>query len=104
MTCWICKICGRAIRAEEKPNFCYFDRTMAIENIGDEDAVKMGLFSTTEGTCLTDFENHRSFIVEFDRDLIYDPFSGEKARKIMNPNHSLYDFQNMVMRRVIKDE
>ena len=104
MITYCCKTCGRAIKAEEKPTFCYFDRTINYENISDEDAIKMGLFSTTKGTYLIDHEKNQSFTIEFDKDLIYNPFTGEKAKEVINPEHSLRDFQKHIMRKVIANQ
>ncbi len=62
---YVCKMCGRSMRSEEKPNWCYFDRSDSIEGISDEDAVKMGL----------DIPDGETF--EFPGDVRWDPDSGE---------------------------
>lgn len=104
MTVFICKACGRAIKAEEKPNFCYFDRMSSIENIGDEDAIKMGLFSLSSGNpCILD---SKLFTIEFIKDVRYTPIKGEvlmcKDAPFSNIRHgySLDEFQDIIMKRV----
>ena len=84
---WVCKQCGRSMRSDEKPVFCYHDRCDSIENISDEDAVKMGL-NIPEGK-----------MFEFVRDVKWDPFTGGK---IINgiPGKSLKDFQREIMEMV----
>ena len=82
MTYWVCKMCGRSGRFEEKPMCCYFDRMDSIENISDEDAVKMGL-SIPEGETF-----------EFPGDVRWDPFSG--VPMVAN-GKTLRQFQNAVM-------
>ena len=85
MTFFVCKMCGRSLRAEESPNFCYFDRSDLIENISDEDAVKMGLFSylTKEKKISQPSDeawhvlNQHATIYEFGRDVKYNPYTGE---------------------------
>lgn len=72
MTIYVCKSCGRAMKANEKPNYCYADRMDAIENISDEDAVKMRLFSDTQVFVSKDI------VFEFPFDVRFDPFTGEK--------------------------
>lgn len=125
MIIYVCKMCGRAIKAETKPNFCYFDRMSSIENISDEDAIKMGLFSFTKGCPITfpkvavavtppassniDSTMETTIVTfEFPKDIKYNPFTGRETGIIYlyNPlshaeNLSLTDFQNMIMRRVI---
>ena len=89
---WVCKMCGRSLKSERKPNFCYFDRIDHIENISDEDAEKMGLF--------TSFSSKEAF--EFPGDLHYDPFTGESVK----PGHfhiaqfTLSNFQDQIMKKV----
>jgi len=78
---WFCKQCGRAQRAENKPNWCYFDRSDSIENVGDDDAKKMGLL---------DFDRF-----EFPGDVVWDPVTGEKLPHI--DGGTLLDFQRKVM-------
>jgi hypothetical protein len=97
MTVFVCKTCGRALRAEEKPNFCYYDRMNSIENISDEDAIKMGLFSLSKG------EEVDGIIYEFLADLKFHPFTGEAISELgLCGGLSLSDFQDQVMKRVIK--
>jgi len=97
---WVCKQCGRSMKAEEKPNWCYFDRCDSIENVRDEDSVKMGL-SIPEGE-----------IFEFPGDVRWDPMSGEPAPVSIRFKHetgelivdgkTLKDFQNGIMEMVRK--
>jgi len=107
MTIFVCKTCGRSLKAEEKPNFCYFDRTTAIENISDEDAVKMGLFSTTSGAVLNrpyastvKLVQLTVLIFEFFGDVKYDPFTGEKVEIALLSYPTLVKFQENIMRKV----
>lgn len=96
---YVCKMCGRSIKARQKPNFCYFDRSDQIENIGDEDAVKMGLFqSNIVPVTLWDVEN-----IEFGGDFQFHPFTGERINTIQlvgNPYGKLSDFQDQIMKNV----
>ena len=101
---YCCKTCGRAIKAKEKPNFCYFDRTTSIENISDQDAVKMGLFSLSNGDpCIFD---SKLFTVEFIKDVRYTPIGGKPLMREyglfsdIKSGYSLDDFQDLVMKRV----
>jgi len=68
--------------AKTKPNWCYFDRMDAIENISDEDAVKMGL----------DIPVGETF--EFPGDVRWDPVTG---RPMSAEGRMLKQFQNAVM-------
>lgn len=101
LTIYVCKVCGRAIKSETKPNFCYFDRTSSIENIGEEDAVKMGLFSQSKGLQAT-FSDEPNWTVtfEFPGDYKYHPFTGEKAPGILLGD-KLTEFQETIMQKVI---
>jgi hypothetical protein len=98
---FVCKMCGRALKAEVKPNFCYFDRMSSIENISDEDAIKMGLFSMGEGRDVT-FDNFPT-IIEFPADIRYCPNTGKDISDFYKDTSflSLSDFQKKIMRRVI---
>lgn len=93
MTYWVCKMCGRSMRQDEKPNWCYFDRSESIENISDEDAVKMGL-NIPEGERF-----------EFPGDVRWDP---DRGVAVVPPNeyvvgyfYTLKDWQQWIMKRVI---
>jgi len=123
---WVCKTCGRAIKSETKPNFCYFDRTTSIENISDGDSIKMGLFSTKEKSVTTIhdaqlqsidlvlskekgtfefspvFSKRISF--EFLDDVRYDPFTGKLIKMLGDGKSSLTDFQNDIMKKVLTNE
>ena len=81
---YVCKMCGRAGRYDEKPNFCYFDRMDSLENISDEDAVKMGL-NIPEGETF-----------EFLGDLRWNPITGYPAYA-QTGDGTLKQFQNAVM-------
>ena len=83
---WVCKMCGRSIRQEQKPMCCYFDRMDAIEDISDEDAVKMGL-NIPEGERF-----------EFPGDVQWDPITGVTATATEGP--TLKNFQRSIMERV----
>ena len=95
MTVFTCKTCGRSIRCEEKPNFCYADRTTSIENISDEDAVKMQLFRSG-GYVVMNFGNGECAI-EFPGDIKYHPFNGEKS---FGAGFTLSEYQDEIMSRV----
>jgi hypothetical protein len=86
VTIFVCKMCGRSLRQDEKPNWCYFDRCDSIENISDEDAVKMGL-SIPEGERF-----------EFPGDVRWDPDSGRPMDA--GPGDTLREFQRAVMAEV----
>jgi len=68
---YVCKTCGRALKSDNKPEFCYYDRCATIENISDEDAIKMTLFTIYEGV------NINNVIYEFPGDIRFNPFTGE---------------------------
>jgi hypothetical protein len=91
MTIFVCKTCGRAIKSEEKPVYCYADRVDTIENIGDADAVRMGLFSG-DG----DF-TQESLHFEFPRDVRYHPFTGKPMSISPFGKLSLSEFQDRIM-------
>jgi hypothetical protein len=92
---FVCKVCGRSIKAKAKPSCCYFCGCDNTENISDEDTVKMGLFSTTEG------EEIDGILFEFPADIRFHPFSGLPVRSICDDNgESLSDFQDDIMKRV----
>jgi len=84
---YFCKMCGRAGRFDEKPNYCYADRCDSIENVSDEDAVKMGV-NIPEG---------KTF--EFIADAKWDPFTGDTVDN-PSPGRSLKDFQREIMEMV----
>ena len=96
---YVCKMCGRSMRANEKPMCCYFDHMDAIENISDEDAVKMGL----------DIPEGETF--EFPGDVRWDPVSGDPAHVMIKKvgsgwpefiveGRTLKQFQRAVMAEV----
>jgi len=86
---WFCKMCGRGLDAKEKPNFCYFDRVDHIENVSDEDAVKMGLNIPDDSP------------YEFPGDVRWDPSTG---KRLMVPYdaRTLQQFQRDIMERVFE--
>ena len=98
---WLCKMCGRSLRAEESPNFCYFDRSDLIENISDEDAVKMGLFQFHDGEY-----GDAEFVPEFELDVKFDPFTGSSELITLDTAKTdifkLSDFQDRIMEGVRK--
>jgi hypothetical protein len=101
MTIYVCKSCGRAVKAEEKPNFCYADRMDSIENISDMDAkYKMQLFQMpisaiwVSGICY-----------EFPDDVRFHPYTGEPFYLVhtYTPEegfYSLSELQDSIMKRV----
>ena len=103
---WVCKQCGRSMRSEEKPNHCYFCRIDHLENVSDEDAVKMGV---TEGTQIHLHPDQKPCQVEFEGDVEWDPWTGEKVM-IIGSNvaegnvhkHTLRQFQRDIMERVFE--
>lgn len=102
-TIYVCKQCGRAMRATEKPNYCYFDRMDSIENISDEDAVKMGLFSLSKG--VSAIMDNKNVWIEFPADVRFSIFKGNSFPsaiiETLFSGLSLDDFQDNIMRRVI---
>jgi hypothetical protein len=70
MTIYICKTCGRAMRANVKPTYCYADRMDHLENISDEDSLRMFLFSNCDSLMIDDIE------IEFPGDYRFNPMSG----------------------------
>ncbi len=93
---YVCKACGRSMISDEKPNFCYADRMDSIENISDEDAVKMGL-SIPKGT-----------LFEFPGDARWGPVKGRPMdlREWLKDNNypagTLSQFQDKIMEEVRK--
>ena len=99
MISFVCKTCGRAIRSEEKPNFCYHDRTTSIENISDDDSVKMQLFRGGRNAMAIFNSNFTPLDVEFPGDVKYDPFTGERIFG-NNIGFTLSEYQDEIMSRV----
>lgn len=98
MTVYICKSCGRAMSTEAKPNFCYADRMDSIENISDEDAKRMGLFSNPEKAMLVG-----DVVFEFPQDIRFHPFLGNELDLpflLLKGLFSLTEFQDEIMERV----
>ena len=94
-TVFVCKSCGRAIRAFEKPAYCYGCCMTSIENISDEDAKKMELFSKEGHMTFTAGSN---VVIEFPGDFKYYPWTGSPVPQL--PGIKLSDFQDEIMRRV----
>jgi len=82
---WVCKTCGRSMKAEDRPDFCYFDRMDHIDSVNDEDAVKMGL----------DIPDGETY--EFPGDVRYEP-SGVPIGQCDGP--TLSQFQDAIMMEV----
>jgi hypothetical protein len=83
---FFCKMCGRAARFNKKPNWCYFDRYDSIENVSDEDAVRMGIR----------IPQHSPY--EFPGDVRWHPMTGEPS---FSPGEgTLKEFQLKIMERV----
>jgi hypothetical protein len=97
MIWWVCKTCGRGLKAEKKPNFCYYDRMSYIENISDEDSVKMGLKFPEEPIGLED--DKEVFFPEFFGDVKYLPYSGRRLAFIAF-GETLHGFQKRIMEKV----
>lgn len=103
MTIYVCKSCGRAVKAEEKPNFCYADRMDSIENISDEDAKnKMQLFQTPE-SARWDF----GILYEFPADVRFHPMTGKEYNPCFTYTYipeqgffSLTELQDSIMQKV----
>jgi len=85
---YCCKQCGRSGRFDEKPNWCYFDRCDSIENVSDEDAVKMGLDIPDDS------------MYEFVGDVRWHPMTGERIANAMRHGKTLREFQENVMKGV----
>ncbi len=71
---YVCKVCGRSFSCdpEDKPKYCYYDRSDMIENISEEDASKMGL--TTDRFIL-------DLGIEFMGDMNFNVFTGMDIAK-----------------------
>ena len=73
---YVCKMCGRAVKTPEHPNFCYADRADAasalLENISNEQAFMMGLDPK--------FVNLPDEMFEFPGDVRFDPMTGASLR------------------------
>jgi len=98
---YVCKMCGRSIKAEEQPKYCYFDRMSNVENVSDEDAKKMGLFLNSDVHSITT-ESGRNIEVEFMGDYIYDPYDGKLNDSIFTNGDTLSSFQKGIMQLVCK--
>lgn len=97
MIYWVCKTCGRGLKAETKPNFCYYDRMSYIENISDEDAEKMGLNIPEDTIKMKDGDN--IFFPEFFGDVKYEPYSGLRLA-FGAFGDTLHQFQRNIMKKV----
>lgn len=97
---YICKGCGRAIRTKTPPKYCYFDRLDHLENISDEDAIKMGLFSFGIGMYIDDS------LIEFPKDFKYSPSTGEAESKgftemFLKESETLSKYQDVLFAKVV---
>lgn len=95
---YVCKTCGRALRSQTPPKYCYFDRIDHLENISDEDSLKMGLFSSGKGIFIEDAQ------IEFPGDFTYSPFTGEKQDEMsffLRGAGTLSEFQDGLYAKVI---
>ena len=86
MTYYVCKTCGRGVRQDVKPMFCYADRMDSMENLSDEDAVKMGVIIP---------EGER---FEFPGDVMWDPDKGSVLAAITGA--TLHGFQRGLVSRM----
>ena len=92
---YICKMCGRAMRCEVEPTYCYFDRmdnsqAMGLENVTDENATLMEI--------TPQFINSPDEIFEFPGDVRYDPMAGTP---IKGEGFTLTEFQDRVLERCL---
>lgn len=109
---YCCKTCGRAIRSKQKPIFCYADRTPNLENISDEDSVKMGLFVDYPGYEIGEL------LFEFPGDIKYHPFTGQEISfkgteyqtfkkddifYLIDPKRNLSSFQEDILKRITNE-
>jgi len=94
VTVYICKSCGRGVAMQGKPDYCYADRMDTMENLSDNDAEKMGVFSIG-GTFAEDGISY-----EFPRDVRFHPVTGEALRFVVPDRSSLTDLQDKVMEGV----
>lgn len=97
---YVCKGCGRSLVSATPPKYCYFDRLDHLENISDEDAVKMGLFSFGDGIYIEDAK------IEFPGDFNYSPFTGKEESKsftymFLSGTETLSKYQDVLLAKVI---
>lgn len=96
MRFWVCKTCGRALRADCRPNYCYADRMDHIEEINAEDAVRMELFG------LVGFQRRGAFVFEFPGDIKFHPVTGDHMPSYLSELR-LLDYQKVKMQRMLND-
>ncbi len=89
---YICKICGRAMKLEGNPKYCYYDRADSIENISDEDSKKFQI------QIKEDYELD-SIQFEFPGDLRWHPINGKAIKPIIGGD-TLTKYQEKLMRNV----
>jgi len=95
MEIFLCKMCGRTLKSETRPNFCYADRmdgeSNGIEGIDFERAQQMGIDETF-------LQSDEMF--EFPGDIRFDPFTG-KVIPAVKDGKTLNEFQQNIMKRVL---
>lgn len=96
---YVCKMCGRAMQTNAKPQFCYFDRMDSIENISDEDASKMALFLFPTKAVSLMYPDGIELRIEFPGDFNYDPFTGDSVGDKLG-GFTLPELQATIMRDV----
>lgn len=95
---YICKGCGRGIRTNVPPNYCYFDRLDHLENICDEDAVRMGIFSFGKSASMEGAQ------IEFPGDFKFSPFTGKEEKyvhHVLKGFTTLSELQDELFKQVI---
>jgi hypothetical protein len=102
MITYVCKTCGRALKSDVKPEFCYGCAAKYIENISDEDSKKMGLFAYSKGEetiIYLDGTTFANVVFEFPGDVDFNPFNGDHF--LYFPREEcvyLKDFQNHIIK------
>ena len=66
MDVYICKICGRTIRTDKEPKYCYADGISNYEKITEHEVEMIGAYFETESE------------YEFPGDVKYDPYTREE--------------------------
>lgn len=94
MKIYVCKMCGRAMKCEEPPKFCYFDRmdgeSQGLESLDKEQAFFMGLRPL--------FVNSDEEKFEFPGDVRYDQMTGSAAD---GEGFTLTEFQDEVLEKCL---
>jgi len=96
MEIFLCKMCGRTLKSEKRPNFCYADRmdgeSNGIEGIDFERARQMGIDETF-------LQSDEMF--EFPGDIRFDPFTGKEC--FVTGGRTLDEFQYKIMMKLWKE-